>query len=143
MTVDIVVRDDDHEPTLLFNPAAWVKDAACRGLAVNLFVTERGELINDAKRVCATCTVSDECLRYALDNGIRYGVWGGTSERDRRALRREGRVSRLTAACGTISGYERHRKEGSTPCPSCRLARSEYKKAWKASRLADGVEGAA
>ena len=40
-----------------------------------------------AKVVCIGCPVQRECLEYALDNG-EYGVWGGTSERERRRIRR-------------------------------------------------------
>jgi WhiB family redox-sensing transcriptional regulator len=41
----------------------------------------------DAKRVCRGCTVTADCLAYALDHGIEFGVWGGMSEEERRALR--------------------------------------------------------
>lgn len=32
-----------------------------------------------------------DCLNYALDNTIEHGMWGATSERQRRVLRRERR----------------------------------------------------
>jgi WhiB family transcriptional regulator, redox-sensing transcriptional regulator len=41
-----------------------------------------------AKSVCARCPVSGECLRFALATGQEYGVWGGTSEEERRQMRR-------------------------------------------------------
>jgi WhiB family redox-sensing transcriptional regulator len=41
-----------------------------------------------AKAVCATCPVRPECLEWALATGQDSGVWGGTSEEERRALRR-------------------------------------------------------
>jgi WhiB family redox-sensing transcriptional regulator len=41
-----------------------------------------------AKAVCATCPVSAECLQWALATGQDSGVWGGTSEEERRAMRR-------------------------------------------------------
>jgi len=41
-----------------------------------------------AKAVCARCPVVDECLDFALTTGQEFGVWGGLSEQERRALRR-------------------------------------------------------
>ncbi|MDY5139459.1 WhiB family transcriptional regulator, partial [Actinotignum timonense] len=41
-----------------------------------------------AKRVCQECTVRDDCLNYALEHNQDSGVWGGTSEDERRRLRR-------------------------------------------------------
>ncbi|MCB1340268.1 MAG: WhiB family transcriptional regulator, partial [Pseudooceanicola sp.] len=44
--------------------------------------------IEKAKAVCATCTVTEICLQYALESGQDSGVWGGLSEDERRALKR-------------------------------------------------------
>jgi hypothetical protein len=44
--------------------------------------------VEAAKAVCATCPVSAECLQWALATGQDSGVWGGTSEEERRAMRR-------------------------------------------------------
>nr|WP_269466367.1 WhiB family transcriptional regulator [Tessaracoccus flavus] len=41
-----------------------------------------------ARSVCAGCPVRSECLAEALDNRIEWGVWGGMTERERRALLR-------------------------------------------------------
>ncbi|MFE7779418.1 WhiB family transcriptional regulator, partial [Streptomyces sp. NPDC057445] len=41
-----------------------------------------------AKAVCLGCPVQTECLAEALDNRIEFGVWGGMTERERRALLR-------------------------------------------------------
>lgn len=70
---------------------AWVEDwtiaAGCRGMDPDeLFV--QGAAQNRAKVVCATCPVRTECLADALDNRVEYGVWGGMTERERRALLR-------------------------------------------------------
>ena len=51
-----------------------------------LFV--RGAEQNKAKTMCAGCPVRTECLAEALDNQIEWGVWGGMTERERRALLR-------------------------------------------------------
>jgi len=38
--------------------------------------------------VCNRCPVIDACLRFALENGMTAGVWGGLTEDERRALKR-------------------------------------------------------
>jgi WhiB family redox-sensing transcriptional regulator len=70
---------------------AWIDDwaglAACRATDPDaLFV--QGAAQNRAKAVCLSCPVRTECLADALDNRIEFGVWGGMTERERRALLR-------------------------------------------------------
>jgi WhiB family redox-sensing transcriptional regulator len=65
----------------------WTSAAACRQAQPDqLFV--RGAEQNRAKQLCAGCPVRTECLAEALDNQIEWGVWGGMTERERRALLR-------------------------------------------------------
>lgn len=47
--------------------------------------------IEDAKAVCVECPVRQECLEYAITTNQEYGIWGGTSEEERRVLRRKWR----------------------------------------------------
>ncbi|MGH3795098.1 MAG: WhiB family transcriptional regulator [Pseudonocardiaceae bacterium] len=51
-----------------------------------LFV--RGAAQHEAKIVCIPCPVRARCLAEALDQRIEFGVWGGMTERERRALLR-------------------------------------------------------
>ncbi len=65
----------------------WAPAAACRETHPDqLFV--RGAEQNKAKQLCSGCSVRTECLAEALDNQIEWGVWGGMTERERRALLR-------------------------------------------------------
>ena len=65
----------------------WTSRAACRGTDPDtLFV--QGAAQNRAKAVCLGCPVRTECLADSLDNRIEFGVWGGMTERERRALLR-------------------------------------------------------
>lgn len=65
----------------------WRRRAACRdGDPDRLFV--RGAAQREVKGVCFGCPVRTECLAEALDNRIEFGVWGGMTERERRALLR-------------------------------------------------------
>ncbi len=69
----------------------WRRRAACRGHDTAAFFPLRGEPIDDARAMCRACPVRVECLEYALDeSGDPLGVWGGTSQRQRRAARRHG-----------------------------------------------------
>ncbi|WP_262402460.1 WhiB family transcriptional regulator [Actinomadura sp. CNU-125] len=65
----------------------WTARAACRNADPDaLFV--QGAAQNRAKLICRGCPVRTECLADALDNRIEFGVWGGMTERERRALLR-------------------------------------------------------
>ncbi|HNA98654.1 MAG TPA: WhiB family transcriptional regulator [Marmoricola sp.] len=66
----------------------WANAALCKGEKADaLFV--RGAEQHKAKVVCGACPVRTECLAEALDNEIEWGVWGGLTERERRALLRK------------------------------------------------------
>lgn len=70
--------------------------AACRAEDPDLFfpIGSTGPALvqtEDAKAVCRSCPVRQECLRWALDNGQDAGVWGGLDETERRALKRRSR----------------------------------------------------
>ena len=67
--------------------ARWRELAACRGTDLAVFFPGRGETAGPARQVCAACPVRQPCLDYAITNRIVYGVWGGLTERERRALR--------------------------------------------------------
>ena len=67
----------------------WARDWALRGSCSkgnpdDLFV--QGAEQNRAKAICMGCVVRTECLADALDNRTEFGVWGGMTERERRAL---------------------------------------------------------
>ena len=76
----------------------WVEQAACAGVDPALFFPDRGASLADARQVCAGCPVRVECLEYALEAGEKFGVWGGTSEKERRAMRRQRLAVRRGAA---------------------------------------------
>ncbi|GMU79751.1 MAG: hypothetical protein AMXMBFR46_25410 [Acidimicrobiia bacterium] len=75
----------------LCRPPAWHADAACVGRPVAMFFPAVGEPLEPARAVCARCLVVDECLAFALGDrdAFAHGVWGGTSGRERRTLRRQ------------------------------------------------------
>ena len=65
----------------------WMADAYCQSVDPDMFFPEDGQNAREAKKICERCPVTFECLNYALHYRLDDGVWGGTSPRDRRALR--------------------------------------------------------
>lgn len=74
-TGSTMVDDDD-----------WSQQARCRGLDPDQFFVRGSAQSRQAIKVCQRCDVRVECLQYALDNAVEFGVWGGMTERQRRAL---------------------------------------------------------
>lgn len=80
----------------------WRRDAICRDTDPDLFfpVGTTGQAlvqIERAREVCHECPVSTDCLEFALETNQDSGIWGGTSEEERRKIRRE-MVARNKAA---------------------------------------------
>ena len=72
----------------------WRDHALCSGTDPDLFfpVGTTGHAvvsIDHAKRVCAQCTVTSNCLDFALETNQDSGIWGGLSEEERRQIRRQ------------------------------------------------------
>jgi WhiB family redox-sensing transcriptional regulator len=67
----------------------WTARAACgKGKVAPDALFVEGAAQRDARSVCSSCVVRMECLADALDSRADFGVWGGMTERERRALRR-------------------------------------------------------
>ncbi|RJS46625.1 WhiB family transcriptional regulator [Nocardioides cavernaquae] len=66
----------------------WQERALCAQTDPEAFFPEKGGSTREAKKVCHTCEVRDDCLEYALMNDERFGIWGGLSERERRKLKK-------------------------------------------------------
>ncbi|HEX7165676.1 MAG TPA: WhiB family transcriptional regulator [Acidimicrobiales bacterium] len=75
----------------------WRRDAACKDLDPNLFfpIGVTGPAVDQiaaAKSICTLCPVRAECLDFAITTNQEFGIWGGTSEDERRVLRRQWRA---------------------------------------------------
>lgn len=66
----------------------WTQRARCRGLDPEQFFVRSLQDARSAIQVCQRCPVRQECLDYAVDEDIEVGVWGGLTERQRRAYAR-------------------------------------------------------
>lgn len=69
----------------------WQDEAACRGLATNLFFPDPDDDTAMAQQVCSGCVVQGDCLEHAIGSREHQGVWGGATERDRRRMIRQRR----------------------------------------------------
>lgn len=76
----------------------WMTIGKCREEPPKMFFPSDGVGVEVARRICATCDVQVTCLEYALRNRIDHGVWGGTSERERRRIARQRRLDRAEAS---------------------------------------------
>jgi WhiB family redox-sensing transcriptional regulator len=71
----------------------WRSQGACLSADPDLFFPisatgSSGSQIAQAKAVCARCAVRQECMDFALDHGDVQGIWGATTDDERRKLRR-------------------------------------------------------
>lgn len=66
----------------------WISKGACSGADPDIFYPKRGESTRPAKAICDICVVKSPCLEFALTSKEFHGVWGGSSERERRHLRK-------------------------------------------------------
>ena len=73
---------------LFTNQQPWATDALCAQTDPDAFHPDAGGATREAKKVCAQCFVQAECLTWALTTNERFGIWGGLSERERRALQK-------------------------------------------------------
>lgn len=71
----------------------WTVDARCRGSEVDTFFARSLPEAREAIKLCQRCNVKQDCLDYAVDEGIEIGVWGGLTERQRRAYARRSHAS--------------------------------------------------
>lgn len=67
----------------------WAVYSACRTADPQIFFGATKDDERAALRVCATCTVREECLEFALASNERFGIWGGMNERERRRILRQ------------------------------------------------------
>jgi len=81
--VEVDVRRLPDNPT---PPDVWQERGACYGIDPDVFFPSSEEDAGAALAYCRSCDIREMCLAWALKNGERYGVWGGTTEQQRRRL---------------------------------------------------------
>jgi WhiB family transcriptional regulator, redox-sensing transcriptional regulator len=86
-----------------WNESTWRADAACNGMDTLIFfpIGETGPAlpqVNLARKICGSCPVKDECLEFAIATIQNDGIWGGTTEDERRLIKRARRAAARRAA---------------------------------------------
>ena len=76
---------------------SWMAVGNCATHPPDTFFPSDGVGVEVARRVCGGCPVQERCLEYALRNRIDHGVWGATSERQRRRILKARRQQTITA----------------------------------------------
>jgi len=115
--------------TDILTTTAWMEEAACKGMNVNLFFPrDDGAVAYSAvKVVCDSCPVAQECLDWALTTDSRDGMFGGYTPLRRKqhqnaASNRQQLERELTALHGTARGYYIERALELPICRTCRVA---------------------
>ena len=67
----------------------WAVFATCRDRDSDVFFPVTHEAEVEAIRICQGCPVRMDCLEFALEAKIHFGVWGGLNEKQRRSLHRQ------------------------------------------------------
>ncbi|AGI12995.1 WhiB family transcription factor [Mycobacterium phage Butters] len=81
-------------------PDEWTLGAACTQTDPEVFFPEKGEPVGPARNICRRCEVQAKCLEVALAREEEFGIWGGLTPNQRRALKR-GAAQRACGYCGS------------------------------------------
>ncbi len=78
--------DDDDDAGQSSGDLDWQDLGLCKESDPEAFYPEKGGSTKQAKAVCKRCPITETCLQWALDHKERFGIWGGTSEYERRQI---------------------------------------------------------
>lgn len=74
----------------LFQQQEWQEDALCAQTSPDLFFPEDKAAAREAKTVCMSCDVREKCLNWAIETKQDFGIWGGTTLRERNKIAKGG-----------------------------------------------------
>ncbi|MER6504423.1 WhiB family transcriptional regulator [Streptomyces sp. NPDC001455] len=122
---------------------SWHTRGACHGMDVEdadavFFPLPRDhEAIAEAKELCGWCPVRRDCLNYALENGLKEGVWGGLTEAERRPWH-DGLPQRLdySRVIAFFNGRDVHLTEAERKV----VIDHAYLRGWRPDRLAAALQ---
>jgi WhiB family redox-sensing transcriptional regulator len=90
MTVNKLKANHETDWNLLNQDFEWTDAAACKGMPTSMFFPPKGgpnKTVRAAKAICTNCVVKTNCLNFALDNSMQYGIWGGATTKERRHIK--------------------------------------------------------
>lgn len=74
------------------NDAPWMSKGLCRQSDPELWMSKSAHHQSEARAICLSpCPVQQKCLAYAIERQEHFGVWGGSTEKERRQIRRRQR----------------------------------------------------
>jgi len=131
----MILGNDWPKPEPIDN---WQTHGACKDHPELTWYPSHGESQTSQEAICDECPVRVRCLLFAIDQNEvdDFGIWGGTSAKQRTKIRRRLGRTRTPAACGTNSGYYRHRDLHETICDACRAAHNAYNRELRRQTLA-------
>lgn len=97
---------------------SWRLDAACFGTFNKAFFRNTITGRREAKTICGTCRVWQECYQYAVETKQEYGIWGGVDFYSLRVKPGERHGVRASYAAGCR-------------CDDCVEANRAYKRKWR------------
>ncbi len=101
----------------------------CAQVDPDQWFPEKGDSPRQAKAICRNCSVSIECLQYALEHPAIEGIWGGTTFKERQQIRRQ--MPAALVQHGTRRSYLKGCR-----CEPCGDAERTYQKVWRARKKA-------
>lgn len=115
----------------------WMQRAACRDIEDPSIFWDysTNRLSAEIHELCDSCPVRSQCYMHALRHED-YGAWAGTTERERRRLRKAAGIKlekpegpivdhKGGGGHGTEAGFARHRRADEDPCDACKQAQSD------------------
>lgn len=93
---------------------SWRDKARCKGSDTSVFYPERGSNGTTAKLVCFGCSVREQCAKFAINNSLRDGIFGGLTDKERCKVRNGRKAIDITLAdvlrtsfCNVYNTYPR------------------------------------
>jgi len=82
----------------------WRRLALCFGKDPNFFFPNHGtNEERQNRKFCWPCPVRQDCLNWALETNQKDGIWGGHTEKERKAMKKEDRLKRFYTYIGEAS----------------------------------------
>jgi len=63
---------------------SWQLEASCKEDEHNLFFSQSKSKMDRAVAICNSCSVKGECLKFAIDEQVEFGIFGGKTPQERK-----------------------------------------------------------